>query len=112
MISTHILDTSCGQPAAQVQVTLFHANTHRGDETSWVELSRGSTNTDGRFIFDVEYKTGFYKIIFFIDAYYQQKKQEHFFIVAPVIFQVTDPKRKYHVPLLLNPYGYSTYRGS
>ena len=107
MISTHILDTSIGKPAEAVAVML-----QIQDGNSWKDLSSGSTNADGRFAFDCKNQPGVYRIIFSIEEYFQKNGRESFFMNTPVIFKVADTNRKYHVPLLLNPFGYSTYRGS
>ncbi len=107
MISTHILDTSIGNPAQDVKVSLELLS---GDH--WNEISSGATNSDGRFVFDIEPAAGSYRITFFTEEYFKKSKRECFFLQTPVAFKVTDIKRKYHVPLLVNPYGYSTYRGS
>lgn len=105
MISTHILDTSRGVAAAQVKVEL-----HKRQGDSWNLLAAGTTNADGRSAFDIPKETGVYRLTFFIEDYFQGK--ESFFMNTPVIFKVMDTDRKYHVPLLLNPYGFSTYRGT
>lgn len=107
MISTHILDTSVGTPAADVVVTL--EKQHNGN---WIIVDQGKTNSDGRYAFNDQSEVGVYRISFGVEAYYQQKKIECFFMDTVVVFQVKSTERKYHVPLLLNPYGYSTYRGS
>lgn len=107
MISTHILDTSKGLPAGGVGVKL-----QKKQGASWVEHSSGVTNSDGRFVFDCEAVPGSYQIIFEIENYFKKHSQEFFFLNAHVSFKIEDTQRKYHVPLLLNPFGYSTYRGS
>jgi len=107
MISTHILDTSLGSPAESVVVKL-----QKKENDTWKDLSHGSTNADGRFVFDCEKASGIYQIIFEVEDYFKKTKRECFFMNTPVIFKITDTQRKYHVPLLLNPFGYSTYRGS
>ncbi len=105
MISTHILDTSKGFPASQVTVTL---ELQSGNE--WNVLGSGKTNEDGRYVFDCENKSGVYRLVFEVEDYFAG--QEAFYSVIPVIFKISNTQRKYHVPLLLNPFGYSTYRGS
>jgi len=105
MISTHILDTTKGHPAQNVPVLL-----EKKDGGSWKELSKSSTNADGRIIFDCEKAAGDYRLTFFIEDYF--KGEEHFFLNTTIPFRIKDTNRKYHVPLLLNPYGHSTYRGS
>jgi 5-hydroxyisourate hydrolase len=107
MISTHILDTSRGNPAKAVSVTL---ETEWGG--GWKELASGETNSDGRFVFDIPYTAGKYRIRFGIESYFAQFGESSFFLDVPVAFEIKDTGRKYHIPLLLNPFGYSTYRGS
>jgi 5-hydroxyisourate hydrolase len=107
MISTHILDTSLGQPAAQVTVQL-----EKKAGTAWETISTEKTNADGRISFDCEAEAGSYRLQFFVEDYFKRNKLQPFFTIVPVHFYISDTKRKYHVPLLLNPYGYSTYRGS
>lgn len=107
MISTHVLDTSAGNPAEKVKVTL-----EKFIDRVWVEIACGFTNDDGRHLFDVAYEEGKYRITFFTVDFFKRKNQPSFFLDSSVAFQITDTSRKYHVPLLLNPYGYSTYRGS
>ena len=106
MISTHILDTTKGMPASGVTVVLEMMDQNK----SWVVLKKDQTNQDGRVSFDIENKPGKYQLIFKIEDYF--KNQESFFLDTTVAFNITNINRKYHVPLLLNPYGYSTYRGS
>jgi 5-hydroxyisourate hydrolase len=108
MISTHILDTTFGTPAESVSVTLEK----QAGDGSWISVGSELTNRDGRIAFQCPSDAGTYRLIFEIDPYLRQKGLTPFFISAPVVFQITDTSRKYHVPLLLNPYGYTTYRGS
>lgn len=105
MISTHILDTTKGHPAKDVTVVL-----EKLEESSWKEIGKNKTNADGRIVYDCPNVAGTYRLTFMIDEYY--KGEEHFFLNTPIVFQIKDTNRKYHVPMLLNPYGYSTYRGS
>jgi 5-hydroxyisourate hydrolase len=107
MISTHILDTSKGCPAEAVTVTL-----DKEINGNWTTLKKDKTNADGRINFDCPYEKGIYRLTFDIISYLEQSGQESFFQSTPVTFKISDTNRKYHVPLLLNPYGYSTYRGS
>ena len=107
MISTHILDTSLGSPAAAVSVVL-----QKKEGTAWKSISQGLTNNDGRFVFAAEVTTGIYQILFEIEDYFSKSGRDCFFMNTPVIFKISDTQRKYHIPLLLNPFGYSTYRGS
>lgn len=105
MISTHILDTSKGMPAANVKVTL-----EKNNAGTWKEIGTDKTNSDGRIVYDCPKEAGDYRLTFFIEDYFQG--EEHFFLNTPIIFRVKNTDRKYHVPLLLNPFGLSTYRGS
>jgi 5-hydroxyisourate hydrolase len=107
MISTHILDTSKGNPAEGIKVVL-----DRKDGSEWTTIGTGITNLDGRYVFDCETIPGIYRITFQAEEYLKRNSSESFFMDIPVIFNITNINRKYHVPLLLNPYGYSTYRGS
>ena len=108
MISTHILDTSKGEPASAVEVILEMKDSN-GD---FKVVDGGVTNSDGRYAFNDHQTAGVYRITFGIQNYYLSLKQESFFQDVQVSFEIKSTQRKYHVPLLLNPYGYSTYRGS
>lgn len=105
MISTHILDTTKGVPAAGVTVLLEQQN-----GSAWKEIGTDKTNADGRIVFNCPKEAATYRLTFFVEEYF--KNEEHFFLNTPIVFKVKNTDRKYHVPLLLNPYGYSTYRGS
>jgi 5-hydroxyisourate hydrolase len=105
VISTHILDTTKGAPAADVTVTL-----EKQTPDGWKVIAREQTNSDGRIVFQCPKEQGKYKLTFHIEDYFNG--QEAFFLNTDVAFKIQNTDRKYHVPLLLNPYGYSTYRGS
>jgi 5-hydroxyisourate hydrolase len=107
MISTHILDTTLGLPAKDVRVVL-----EKSDGKVWSEIFESQTNSDGRVAFDCPYHAGDYRLKFGTLEYFNKHNQESFFLNAEVSFRITDTNRKYHVPILLNPYSYSTYRGS
>jgi 5-hydroxyisourate hydrolase len=107
MISTHILDTSKGVPAAGVRVTL-----EKQEGSGWKRLSEGTTNSDGRFVFPNSDGTGIFRIHFEIESYLSRDGATAFFLDLPVAFRIEDASRKYHIPLLLSPYGLSSYRGS
>lgn len=109
MISTHILDTSTGTPAVGVSVALQFKSSAAGE---WKNLLQGETNADGRFLFNCEKTAGIYQITFGVEEYFKRSGRDSFFMNVPVSFHVEDTNRKYHVPLLLNPFGYSTYRGT
>lgn len=109
-ISSHILDTARGMPAAQVLVKLFY----RKEET-WIELSQALTDDNGRVArfetTDFDYTDGVYKLIFDTESYYAASGEKSFFPFVEIAFFLTVGAH-YHVPLLLSPFGYSTYRGS
>lgn len=110
-ITTHILDTSLGKPAAGVEVVL---ETGKGD--TWNQIGQGVTNEDGRvgdLLTDGEtLSAGEYRLHFATAAYFESQGRESFYPGVTVHFEVRDASQHYHVPLLLNPFGYSTYRGS
>ncbi|MBL7554818.1 MAG: hydroxyisourate hydrolase [Bdellovibrionaceae bacterium] len=107
MISTHILDINLGTPAKDVNVTL-----EKLSGANWSKVTQDLTNADGRINFECPYEEGQYRLTFEIENYFKKQNLTPFFLAVPVAFNITDTKRKYHVPLLLSPYGYSTYRGS
>lgn len=110
-VSSHILDTSLGLPASGVMVTMYRM----GGEQVWTKLMARVTNSDGRasnFLGWEDFKPGTYKMHFATGQYYKEKQTETFYPYAEVVFEIKDPEAHYHVPLLLNPFGYSTYRGS
>ena len=108
-ISTHVLDTSTGQPAAGVPVMLYHH-----DGTDWMHVGGASTNADGRVNALVDPSTtasaGAYRLVFEISEYFGDT--DSFYRQITIDFVVADEQSHYHVPLLVSPYGYSTYRGS
>lgn len=109
-ITTHVLDTSRGRPAAGIEVKLAQFNDGR-----WQTIGRGTTNADGRITDLLEAGTlsiGMYKITFETAAYFSNQNTVGFYPYVPIVFEITAVDEHYHVPLLLNPYGYSTYRGS
>lgn len=109
-LTTHVLDTSCGRPAANVSVVCFH-----NSNGSWTEIAQGFTNSDGRlpnlFATGQALVPGLYKLQFHTKAYFDVLKVQSFYPYVDIVFEILDAAH-YHVPLLLNPYGYSTYRGS
>ena len=100
-LSTHVLDTVKGRPAAGVRVALRFDGELIGETT---------TNTDGRALLTESLNKGVYELIFSIGEYYGRSTD--FLGDVVVRFGVSDPTANYHVPLLVSPYGYSTYRGS
>jgi 5-hydroxyisourate hydrolase len=110
-ITTHILDTSRGRPAQGVLVVL-----DRRVEGGHEELSRGVTDADGRLrtllTVGAPLERGVYRLTFHTGDYFAQHGGEGFYPEVSIAFEIKDPAQHYHVPLLLNPFGYSTYRGS
>ncbi len=111
-ISTHILDTARGAPASGVAVYL---ETQNPDE-SWTELSHAWTDDDGRvkpfFLVEEALSAGSYRLVFDTEAYFAALNTPAFYPQVSVVFKIDDEPQHYHVPLLISPFGYSTYRGS
>jgi 5-hydroxyisourate hydrolase len=111
-ISTHILDIARGAPAGGVAVYLAAQNT----DESWTELSHAWTDEDGRvkpfFLVDQPVSSGTYKLVFDTEHYFTGLDIEYFYPQVTVVFRIDDSAQHYHIPLLISPYGYSTYRGS
>ncbi|HWE88661.1 MAG TPA: hydroxyisourate hydrolase [Pseudonocardiaceae bacterium] len=106
-ITTHVLDTAAGSPAAGVAVRL---ETLAGNE--WRPIAAAVTDTDGR-VRDLgpeEIAAATYRLIFDTTSYFARRP--HFYPEITVTFVVADPTQHYHVPILLSPFGFSTYRGS
>jgi 5-hydroxyisourate hydrolase len=115
-LTTHVLDTALGAPAKGVMIDVFRIN----DEVREY-LKTVRTNADGRIdggpILEGEaFRKGIYELVFHTGPYLKftaQKLSDLLFLdIIPIRFGVADPGQHYHVPLLLSPYGYSTYRGS
>lgn len=110
-ITTHVLDTSQGKPAAGMIVELDLLK-----ESAWQSIGQGTTDADGR-ISDLlppnhKLTKGIYRLTFQTRAYFEKKTPGYFYPFIPILFEIKDTDAHYHVPLLLNPFGYSTYRGS
>lgn len=109
-ITTHVLDTASGTPAAGLSITLY-----RHDDGTWHELASGVTDEDGRMpdvLPDGPLPAGTYRMHFATGAYFSAMDVKGFYPWADVVFELDAGGEHYHVPLLLAPYGYSTYRGS
>ncbi len=111
-ITTHVLDTSTGRPAGGVPVDLEFQT----GEQAWKTLGHGTTDSDGRVSTllpaGAKPATGAYRLTFDTSVYFRSRNQQVFYPQVAVVFSVIDPAQHYHIPLLLSPYGYSTYRGS
>jgi 5-hydroxyisourate hydrolase len=111
-ITTHVLDTFRGGPASGVPVALEWETEGGG----WQLLGKGTTDGDGR-LRDLLPPTeslviGTYRLTFDTETYFRAHNVEGFYPFVQVVFSILDMDAHYHVPLLLSPYGYSTYRGS
>jgi 5-hydroxyisourate hydrolase len=111
MITTHVLDTARGGPAAGVTVIL-----EMRQASEWSPIGRGTTDASGRLMTLTEslpLAPGTYRLTFDIATYHlDQGMSKPFFPEVKIAFNVRDTGEHYHVPLLLSPYGYSTYRGT
>lgn len=109
-LTTHILDTTLGKPAHGVTIILFS-----NQANDWKEVARGITNADGRITDLLGKQTilqpGIYKLLFETKNYFDKLSVVSFYPFVEIVFNITNAEH-YHVPLLLNPFGYSTYRGS
>jgi 5-hydroxyisourate hydrolase len=107
MITTHVLDTTQGRPAAGIPVTL---DVHACGE-AWTELGKTVTDKDGRaralVASSTELQAGLYRLTFDVESY-----QVGFYPRIVIVFRVETPSEHYHVPVLLSKFGYTTYRGS
>ena len=115
-LTTHVLDTASGKPARGVAVSLFAIEASGARRL--VKATR--TNADGRcdapFLSGAEMAVGAYELVFEVAAYFRAAgvalSDPPFLDVVPIRFGISDASAHYHVPLLISPYGYSTYRGS
>lgn len=129
-LSTHALDTAIGKPAAGLPLMLekqadgaawknYCQDRLAGKDTpkpAWETLAKGVTNSDGRcpdlLPAGTQLAPGVYRMDFDTAGYFAQHEQQGFYPLVQVIFEIHAEDEHYHVPLLLSPYGYSTYRGS
>jgi 5-hydroxyisourate hydrolase len=109
-LTTHVLDIACGRPAEGMKIRLYHASRL---------VAETITNADGRMDAPLvqcgQLAAGDYRIEFDVGGYFAScgnVDARRFLDVVPVVFVVDDPSRSYHVPLLVSPWAYSTYRGS
>ena len=109
-ISTHVLDTSRGKPAVGVPVRL-----ERKNSTEWLLLGRGETDGDGRcsnLLQTAALVVGTYRLIIDTSSYFQLQSIPYLYPEITITFIVGDTEAHYHIPLLLGPNTYTTYRGS
>lgn len=116
-LTTHVLDIMHGHPAANMTIDLYIVNT---DGTAHEHLLTVQTNTDGRvsapLLADDALIAGEYELVFHVRAYFETHLPDRiaspFLNLVPIRFTIFDPEEHYHVPLLISPWAYSTYRGS
>lgn len=110
-ISTHVLDTARGKPASGIAIRL-----ERLEGAGAALIGRGQTDSDGRLRDLVPdgavISAGIHRLTFETRAYFASSSTEAFYPEVSVVFEIRDARQHYHVPLLLSPYGYSTYRGT
>ncbi|MCC7528838.1 MAG: hydroxyisourate hydrolase [Candidatus Melainabacteria bacterium] len=110
-ITSHVLDSSRGKPAQGVPVAL-----DRNADGKWVELSKAQTNSDGRvpelWTEAMKLQTGIYRLTFDTQKYFESIGVKGFYPSVAIVFEIPDAAQHYHVPLLISPFSYSTYRGS
>jgi 5-hydroxyisourate hydrolase len=110
-ITTHVLDTSKGCPAQGIQISL-----EKQINTNWQNLASGITNTDGRVadLLSTEkpFESGIYRLTFETSHYFAKQGLKSFYPFVTVTFEIQNSEQHYHIPLLISPFGYSTYRGS
>jgi len=111
-ISTHVLDTTLGKPAVGIPVRLER----RQSSGKWSVLETCATDQDGRcsqlLPDEAALATGLYRLVFDTHSYFAEKKVASLYPVIEVTFQVRDGESNFHIPLLLSPNGYTTYRGT
>jgi len=108
MITSHILNISTGKPAEGVDAVLFFQ-----ENNNWTEIAKSKTNSDGRIKewLSKEPSAGVYKIRFETKEYFDKNSIATFYPYVEIVFEIKSNEH-YHIPLLLSPFGYSTYRGS
>jgi 5-hydroxyisourate hydrolase len=113
-VSTHVLDASAGRPAAGVSVKLSRSPSLPGPDGDWVDVESGATDADGRYRFAAPTPPGLYRLVFGTGGYFAGRAVATFYPEVAIAFTIAEPgaEAHFHVPLLLSPFAYSTYRGS
>ncbi|KAJ7293745.1 hypothetical protein C8J57DRAFT_1041546 [Mycena rebaudengoi] len=126
-ITCHVLDSSTGKPAEGVEIRLqdFTPAKSEGGFDTFNPLAKGVTNADGRCLdllpardsteakeLDAVLTPGTYKIVFKTKEYFAQSDRKCFYPWVEIIFEIENPTEHYHIPLLISPYSFTTYRGS
>lgn len=110
-VTCHVLDSTLGRPAANVDVQLEAL-----DGSNFVKLASGQTDSDGRCTnllpSEPRLSAGIYKMVFNTGEYFEKDKRDTFYPVVEIAFHLAKPDEHYHIPLLLSPWSYTTYRGS
>lgn len=109
-ISTHVLDTSLGKAASEVPFTLYRLLANE----QWQELKQATTDKDGRamqLLESTDFKSGIYKLKFNVQKYFDSVGVQSFYPFIEIVVKCVEGQH-YHIPLLLSPFGYSTYRGT
>ena len=111
-LSTHVLDLTRGAPAAGMEIELWRLDTAEPKQLK-VVITNADGRTDVPLLAGDEMNAGDYQLVFKIQAYFAaQGVEATFFVYAAVFFRLADATASYHVPLLVTPWAYSTYRGS
>uniref|UniRef100_A0A3B5LWR6 5-hydroxyisourate hydrolase n=2 Tax=Xiphophorus couchianus TaxID=32473 RepID=A0A3B5LWR6_9TELE len=111
-LTTHVLNTALGVPGSNVTLRLYQQDP---SADVWHLITTGTTNDDGRcpgLVTQQQFKSGVYKLHFETGQYWGRMGQTSFYPYVEIVFTITDPDQKYHVPLLVSRFSYSTYRGS
>ncbi|HYO51115.1 MAG TPA: hydroxyisourate hydrolase [Chloroflexia bacterium] len=116
-LTTHVLDTAQGRPAANMAIELWRLETENGGRTL---VKSATTNADGRtgapLLAGDDLQAGIYELLFMVGDYFANQgiptRNPPFLGQVPIRFGISDPTAHYHVPLLTSPWSYSTYRGS
>ncbi|XP_030246754.1 uncharacterized protein LOC115565691 [Drosophila navojoa] len=108
-LSTHVLNTSTGKAASNVKVTVYRLN----DSQEWIPIKPAQTNADGRcqLLSEADFINGIYKLTFQVGLYFAEQNIKTFYPAIDVIVDCCEAQ-SYHIPLLISPFGYSTYRGT
>ena len=109
-VTTHVIDTTTGKTAPGISVTLYHLT-----ENNWAEIAVDMTNMEGRvndlLPKEIELEHGTYKLRFETKFYFEQLEMKTFYPFVEIVFLI-DSNAHFHIPLLISPFGYTTYRGS
>lgn len=108
-LSTHVLNTSTGKAASNIKVTAYRLN----DSQEWIAIKPAKTNTDGRCLLleQANFTNGIYKLTFQVGSYFAEQNIKTFYPAIDIIVDCCEVQ-SYHIPLLISPFGYSTYRGT